>query len=198
MVKRNFEEVPGLREKWERENMMGRLATPEEFKGAGLFLLSKASSFMVRIIQFLLPKTVSRRFRLRQSGVDLVDWLEPHHRWRPHGLVKECAFRLAAHSLLWAFPRDLGSSILSNRHWSIPNIFLVSSLSSIFWQVCPFLILSPWCKSKVPRLNDRSTLLPSIMKSTLLCKTLCTPSRDTRTSLSASHFRLADATIRNC
>ncbi|EOD44410.1 putative oxidoreductase protein [Neofusicoccum parvum UCRNP2] len=46
MVKRNFEEVPGLREKWERENMMGRLATPEEFKGAGLFLLSKASSFM--------------------------------------------------------------------------------------------------------------------------------------------------------
>lgn len=48
MVKRNFEEVPGLREKWERENMMGRLSTPEEFKGAGLFLLSKASSFMVR------------------------------------------------------------------------------------------------------------------------------------------------------
>ncbi|KAK0640354.1 putative oxidoreductase [Lasiodiplodia hormozganensis] len=46
MVKRNFEEVPGLREKWERENMMGRLSTPEEFKGAGLFLLSKASSFM--------------------------------------------------------------------------------------------------------------------------------------------------------
>ncbi|EKG10321.1 Short-chain dehydrogenase/reductase SDR [Macrophomina phaseolina MS6] len=46
MVRKNFEEVPGLCEKWERENMMGRLARPEEFKGAGLFLLSRASSFM--------------------------------------------------------------------------------------------------------------------------------------------------------
>lgn len=168
MVKRNFEEVPGLREKWERENMMGRLATPEEFKGAGLFLLSKASSFMVRIIQFLLPKTVSRWFRLRQSGVDLVDWLEPHHRWRPHRLVKEYAFHLAAHSLLWAFPRDLGPSILSIRHWSIPDIFLVPSLSSIFWQVCSFLILSPRCRCKIPRLNDRSTTTFNNEKHTLV------------------------------
>ncbi|KAK4189059.1 hypothetical protein QBC35DRAFT_462381 [Podospora australis] len=46
MVRKNFEEVPGLREKWEAENMMGRLAETTEFKGAVLFLLSKASSFM--------------------------------------------------------------------------------------------------------------------------------------------------------
>lgn len=46
MVLKNFEEVPGLREKWEAENMMGRLSTPEEFKGAAVFLLSNASSFM--------------------------------------------------------------------------------------------------------------------------------------------------------
>ncbi|KAI0802366.1 short-chain dehydrogenase [Xylaria sp. FL0064] len=46
MVLKNFEEVPGLREKWEAENMMGRLAETTEFKGAALFLLSKASSFM--------------------------------------------------------------------------------------------------------------------------------------------------------
>lgn len=46
MVLRNFEEVPGLRETWEGENMMGRLAETTEFKGAVLFLLSKASSFM--------------------------------------------------------------------------------------------------------------------------------------------------------
>lgn len=46
MVQKNFEEVPGLRETWEKENMLGRLSTPDEFKGAGLFLLSKASSFM--------------------------------------------------------------------------------------------------------------------------------------------------------
>ncbi|KAI3336322.1 short-chain dehydrogenase [Xylariaceae sp. AK1471] len=46
MVLKNFEEVPGLREKWEAENMMGRLAETAEFKGAALFLLSNASSFM--------------------------------------------------------------------------------------------------------------------------------------------------------
>ncbi|KAM0335089.1 hypothetical protein ACHAQA_000123 [Verticillium albo-atrum] len=46
MVLKNFEEVPGLKEKWESENMMGRLAETREFKGAALFLLSNASSFM--------------------------------------------------------------------------------------------------------------------------------------------------------
>ncbi|KAK8075080.1 hypothetical protein PG997_009743 [Apiospora hydei] len=46
MVEKNFEEVPGLRDLWESENMMGRLAEPHEFKGACLYLLSNASSFM--------------------------------------------------------------------------------------------------------------------------------------------------------
>ncbi len=46
MVLKNFEEVPGLQEKWESENMMGRLAQTTELKGAALFLLNNASSFM--------------------------------------------------------------------------------------------------------------------------------------------------------
>lgn len=46
MVLKNFEEVPGLKEKWEAENMMGRLAETTEFKGAALYLLSNASTFM--------------------------------------------------------------------------------------------------------------------------------------------------------
>lgn len=46
MVKYNFDEIPGVREEWEAENMMGRLADTSEFKGAALFLLSNASSFM--------------------------------------------------------------------------------------------------------------------------------------------------------
>lgn len=46
MVEKNFQQVPGLREKWCRENMMGRLSSPNEFKGAALFLLSDASTFM--------------------------------------------------------------------------------------------------------------------------------------------------------
>ncbi|KAF2436599.1 NAD(P)-binding protein [Tothia fuscella] len=46
MVERNFEEVEGLREMWEEANMMGRLSRPQEFGGAGVFLLGRASSFM--------------------------------------------------------------------------------------------------------------------------------------------------------
>lgn len=46
MVKKELEATPGLQEEWEAENMMGRLADPSEFKGAALFLLSNASSFM--------------------------------------------------------------------------------------------------------------------------------------------------------
>lgn len=46
MVKKNFEDDPSLQKKWEDENMLGRLSIPEEFRGAGLFLLSDASSFM--------------------------------------------------------------------------------------------------------------------------------------------------------
>ena len=46
MVKKNFEDDPGLQEIWERENMLGRLSKPSEYRGAALFLLSDASSFM--------------------------------------------------------------------------------------------------------------------------------------------------------
>ncbi|KAF6829555.1 short chain dehydrogenase [Colletotrichum plurivorum] len=46
MVERIFAEVPGLREEWEGHNMFGRLADTTEFKGAGLFLMSNASTFM--------------------------------------------------------------------------------------------------------------------------------------------------------
>ncbi|KAF9878148.1 hypothetical protein CkaCkLH20_04186 [Colletotrichum karsti] len=46
MVEQNFKEVPGLREEWEGHNMFGRLADTTEFKGAGLFLMSNASTFM--------------------------------------------------------------------------------------------------------------------------------------------------------
>lgn len=46
MVRKNFEDEPELKEMWVRENMLGRLSQPEEFRGAGLFLLSEASSFM--------------------------------------------------------------------------------------------------------------------------------------------------------
>lgn len=46
MVEKNFEEVAGLKETWEKENMLGRLSSPTEYRGAALFLLSDASGFM--------------------------------------------------------------------------------------------------------------------------------------------------------
>ncbi|KEF56381.1 alcohol dehydrogenase [Exophiala aquamarina CBS 119918] len=46
MVEKNFEDEPWLREMWENENMLGRLSKPNEFRGAAIFLLSNASSFM--------------------------------------------------------------------------------------------------------------------------------------------------------
>lgn len=46
MISKMMEEEPGLREKWCRENMMGHIAETTEFKGAALFLLSNASTFM--------------------------------------------------------------------------------------------------------------------------------------------------------
>ncbi|KAL5337727.1 hypothetical protein BJX70DRAFT_399362 [Aspergillus crustosus] len=46
MVEQVFAKEPGSRAIWEAENMLGRLASPEEFRGAALFALSDASSFM--------------------------------------------------------------------------------------------------------------------------------------------------------
>ncbi|KAK4619846.1 Short chain dehydrogenases/reductase [Fulvia fulva] len=46
MVKKNFDDDPQLRELWEQNNMMGRISEPGEYRGAALFMLSDASSFM--------------------------------------------------------------------------------------------------------------------------------------------------------
>ena len=46
MVNGYLEQNPEVKETWCNENMMGRLAETSEFKGAALFLLSNASSFM--------------------------------------------------------------------------------------------------------------------------------------------------------
>lgn len=46
MVEANFEAGEANREEWENNSMLGRLSTPEEYKAAGLFMLSKASSYM--------------------------------------------------------------------------------------------------------------------------------------------------------
>lgn len=46
MIEKLFEEFPERRESWPRENMLGRLSVPKEYRGASVFLLSDASSFM--------------------------------------------------------------------------------------------------------------------------------------------------------
>ncbi|KAJ4393156.1 hypothetical protein N0V93_002363 [Gnomoniopsis smithogilvyi] len=41
-----FEQYPDRKENWPKQNMLGRLSYPEEYRGAAVFLLSDASSFM--------------------------------------------------------------------------------------------------------------------------------------------------------
>ncbi|RPA83494.1 NAD(P)-binding protein [Ascobolus immersus RN42] len=41
-----FDSHPGMEQQWEGDNMLGRLSTPDEYRGAAVFLMSKASSFM--------------------------------------------------------------------------------------------------------------------------------------------------------
>lgn len=46
MLEMLFVEYPERREQFARENMLGRLSRPTEYRGAAVFLLSNASSFM--------------------------------------------------------------------------------------------------------------------------------------------------------
>lgn len=76
MVKKNFERGEASKEEWEDNNMLGRISIPEEYKSAGLFLLSRASSYMVGI------PIVINDYRLMW-----VDWLESDHGRRDYGVV---------------------------------------------------------------------------------------------------------------
>ncbi|KAN0091717.1 L-xylulose reductase [Hyaloscypha variabilis] len=46
MVEALFDKFPERREEWPKQNMLGRLSKPEEYRGAAAFLISDASSFM--------------------------------------------------------------------------------------------------------------------------------------------------------
>lgn len=45
MVEQQFRANPKNRELWHSESMLGRIGKPEEFRGAGVYLLSDASSY---------------------------------------------------------------------------------------------------------------------------------------------------------
>ncbi|KAF1841754.1 NAD(P)-binding protein [Cucurbitaria berberidis CBS 394.84] len=46
MVEELFQQYPERREQWPTQNMLGRLSAPNEYRGAAVFLISDASSFM--------------------------------------------------------------------------------------------------------------------------------------------------------
>ncbi|KAF4472656.1 D-arabinitol 2-dehydrogenase [Fusarium albosuccineum] len=46
MLQGLFDDYPERQTQWPKENMLGRLSTPNEYRGAAVFLLSDASSFM--------------------------------------------------------------------------------------------------------------------------------------------------------
>ena len=46
MVEELFKKYPERREEWPKQNMLGKLSRPEQYRGAAVYLLSDASSFM--------------------------------------------------------------------------------------------------------------------------------------------------------
>ena len=46
MVAKLFEDYPDRKVQWSKENMLGRLSKPEEYRGAAVCLISDGSSFM--------------------------------------------------------------------------------------------------------------------------------------------------------
>lgn len=46
MVEELFKKYPERREDWPKQNMLGKLSRPEDFRGAAVFLMSPASSYM--------------------------------------------------------------------------------------------------------------------------------------------------------
>lgn len=46
MLQSLFDDFPERKSQWPRENMLNRLSLPKEYRGAAVFLLSEASSFM--------------------------------------------------------------------------------------------------------------------------------------------------------
>lgn len=46
MVEELFVKFPERREEWPKQNMLGKLSKAEDYKGAAVFLISDASSFM--------------------------------------------------------------------------------------------------------------------------------------------------------
>ena len=85
MVMENFEKGEANREEWENNNMLRRLSSPEEYKAAGLFLLSKASSYMV-------SSSLKKYRRYWDFGEEkltsVVDWKQSCYGRRHYCLVK--------------------------------------------------------------------------------------------------------------
>lgn len=46
MVRALFDQFPEREVEWPRQNMLGKLSRPEDYRGAAIFLLSDASRFM--------------------------------------------------------------------------------------------------------------------------------------------------------
>lgn len=68
MIEENFRKGEASKEDWENNNMLGRLSTPEEYKSAALFLLSRASSYMVSELESCSPCFADRM----QTGSNMI------------------------------------------------------------------------------------------------------------------------------
>lgn len=71
MVEELFVKFPERKESWPKQNMLGVLSKPEDYRGIAVFLLSDASRFMT-----------GSDVRIGKLGVDLLrQKLIPRRRW---------------------------------------------------------------------------------------------------------------------
>lgn len=72
MVEELFKKFPERRTEWPKQNMLNRLSSPEEYRGAAVFLVSDASSFMTGMwISACLYEFVRQRTNIFLVGSDL-------------------------------------------------------------------------------------------------------------------------------
>lgn len=76
MVEELFQRFPERREDWPTQNMLGRLSRPEEYRGAAVFLVSDASSFMTGA-DLVSPRSSLDPLSLIEPGMSLRGWQIP-------------------------------------------------------------------------------------------------------------------------
>jgi len=86
MVEELFIKYPERKADWPTQNMLGRLSSPSEYRGAAVFLISDASSFMVSYLELISLLCLSRLTLCRLGRIS--EWTVGMPRGRCDVVVK--------------------------------------------------------------------------------------------------------------